>query len=176
MNETLEITVCSCYDKNGDRKIRMLRLLRIALIVCLFMSWTYAIAVAAAFVQEGSGAATLWMLQFVIFTIPATAVLVAVCLALGRLNRSFDYRLESDRLEIWNSKLDCRKLVVSVNCFSIAALAPETEAGEHHGRLIHAWVNKRGRWILDVRHEGQIVRILWQPTKELINILEKYMK
>ena len=88
--DVFEMSVSVSYDARGTRRIRLLKLLRMAMIVCLFMAWSYAIAVAAAFVQEGSGAATLWLMQFVIYTIPATAVLICAWIALGKLNRAFD--------------------------------------------------------------------------------------
>ena len=99
--DVYEMSVSVSYDARGTRRIRLLKLLRMAMIVCLFMAWSYAIAVAAAFVQEGSGAATLWLMQFVIYTIPATAVLICAWIALSKLNRAFDYCLAEDQLEIW---------------------------------------------------------------------------
>ena len=174
MDKTLEITVSASYNRSSARRIRLLKLLRIALAACLFMSWTYGIAVAAAFVQEGSGAATLWMLQFVIFTIPATVFLILVCIALGKLTRVYEYCLEGDTLEIWNSGANRRKLVAQINCFSIVSLAAEADAPDHVGRVIHAEVSKHHRCALDVRHDGQIVRIWLHPDDSLLHCLKKY--
>ena len=176
MDKTLEITVSACYNQSSTRRIRLLKLLRIALAACLFMAWTYGIAVAAAFLQEGNGAATLWMLEFVIFTIPATVLLILVCIALWKLTRVYEYCLEDDTLEIWNSGANRRKLVAQINCFSIASLAPEASAPHHVGRVIHAEVNRQHRLALDVRHEGSIVRVWLQPNAVLTERLEKYIK
>lgn len=176
MDELLEMTVTACYNQKSAQRIRMLKLLRIALLICLFMAWTYGIAVAAAFVQEESGAATLWMLQFVMFTIPATVVLILAWVALNKLSRVYDYCMEGDCLEIWNSKGSRRKLVVQINCCSMTAFSPEETAPAHTGRVISAAVSMCDRWVLDVRHEGFIVRVLLQPNEEFIQRLKKYVR
>ena len=174
MNETLEITVCSCYDKNGDRKIRMLRLLRISLIVCLFMSWTYAIAVAAAFVQEGSGAATQWLLFFAMFTMPATVLLILVWKAISRLTLEFDYVLTDDVLEICSSTNgNRRKQLVCVNCARITAFGPVDQMPGFRGRTIRAARSKANLYALDVAGESQNFRILMQPNAAFIQRLTK---
>lgn len=177
MEDLLELTVCVCYDTVGIRRMRLLKLLRIALIGCLFMAWTYGIAVAAAFVQEGSGAATLWMLEFVIFTVPATVLLLCVWIALRRLTRSYDYCIRGDQLEIWDSRGNVRrKLVAEINCCSIAGFAPVSRADGHSGRVIRATVNKKDIWALDVRHDGWIVRVLLQPDAEFVRRLNTYLR
>ena len=177
MDECIEMTVSACYNGEGVRRIRLLKLLRITLVICLFMAWTYGMAVAAAFVQEGSGAATLWMMQFVIYTIPATVLLILVWIVLHRLSRTYDYCLQDDKLEIWDSKGEkTRKLVAQINCFSIAAMSPEASAASYQGRMIQAAVSKNDRWALDVRHEGQIVRVLLQPNEALAQKLKSYVQ
>lgn len=177
METILEMTVGLRHHPGVARRIRLLKLLRIALIICLFMSWTYAIAVAAAFYLEGSGAATLWILQYVIYTIPATALLAVSWIGVRRLSRSYDYALEADSLEIWDgASANRRKLVAEVNCFSIASLEPEDEAPSHQGRTIRATVGKQNVWALDVRHEGLTVRVWFQPNEAFVRKLKTYVK
>ena len=94
MEEHIEMTVSACYNQSGMRRIKLLKRLRIALVICLFMAWTYGVSIAAALISEGSGVATRWMLEFVMFTIPATALLILVWAALSRLSRVFDYMLQ----------------------------------------------------------------------------------
>lgn len=176
MDDYIEMTVSACYNAEGSRRIRQLKLLRIALILCLFMAWTYGLAIAAAFVQDGSGMATVWMMRFVAYTIPATVLLILVWYGLHKLSRSFDYCLHNDQLEVWNSRNDTkRKLVVQINCFSLATACPEEKAPACQGRLIDATVSKYDRWALDVRHEGQLVRVLIQPNEELMQRLAYYV-
>ena len=177
MEEKLEMILSPCYNEQNARRIRLLKLLRIALVICLFMAWTYGIAVAAAFARESSGAATLWMMEFVIFTIPATVLLILVWIALIRLNRVYEYILWNDRLELWSCRGDRhRKLLAEIQCRSLAAFAPVDEAEEHHGRVIRAVVDPHDHWALDVRHEGQTVRVLLQPNPEFIRRLKQYEK
>ena len=175
MENLVEMTVCACYNQRGMQRIKRLKLLRIALVICLFMAWTYGVAIAASFVQEGSGAATFWMLQFAAYTIPATALLLLVWIGLRRLTRSYDYCLREDQLEIWTGDVK-RKLVVQINCFSIAAFYPAEEAPSHSGREINAVVSKYDRWALDVRHDGSIVRVWLQPNEEFARRLKSYVQ
>ncbi len=49
MQYILEMTVSPVYTGPAVRRLRLLRLLRIALVVCLVMSWIYGIAVTVAF-------------------------------------------------------------------------------------------------------------------------------
>lgn len=175
MDRHMEMTVSACYNGESARRLRLLKLLRIALVICLFMAWTYGIAVAAAFLQETSGAATIWILQFVMYTIPATILLALVWIALRRLTRSYDYCLSDDQLEIWDSRGEnSRRLMLQINCFSIASFSPEEDAPIHQGREMRAVVSKNDRWALDVRHEGQTVRVWLQPNEELVRILKSY--
>ena len=177
MDEMMEMTVSACYNGESARRLRLLKLLRIALILCLFMAWTYGVAIAAALVQEESGAATVWMLQFAMYTVPATVLLILVWIALHRLTRSFDYCLSGDQLEIWDSRGEKnRRLLVQINCFSIVAFAPEETAAACRGAVVQATVSKYDRWALDVRHEGQTVRVWMQPNGELAERLKGYVR
>lgn len=177
MEEHIEMTVSACYNQSGMRRIKLLKRLRIALVICLFMAWTYGVSIAAALISEGSGVATRWMLEFVMFTIPATVLLILVWVALSRLSRVFDYVLQEDQLEIWNCKNESRRaLVAQINCFSLICVCPEESAPAFQGRRIDATVSKYDRWVLDVRHEGFTVRVFLQPDEELAKKLKSYVQ
>lgn len=177
MQTVLEMTAGPAYTGRAARRLRLLKLLRLALTVCLIMSWIYGIAVTVAFLQEFDGRATQWLLFFSMFTIPATALLVMVCLALRRLTGEFDYFLDADTLAIYTYHGGGkRKLLTQINCHSIVAFAPIAQAKPHTGRSIRAVAGSGQAWALDVRHEGQIVRVLLQPNEAFCKQLKTYLK
>lgn len=177
MQTVLEMTASPAYTGRAVRRLRLLKLLRVALAACLIMSWIYGIAVTVAFLQEFDGRATQWLLFFSMFTIPATALLVMVCLALHRFNREYDYLLQDDLLEIFISNgHNRRKLLTQINCHSIVAFAPIAQAKPHPGRSIRAVAGSAQAWALDVRHEGRIVRVLLQPDEIFRRKLAAYVK
>ena len=177
MQQVLEMTACPVYTGRAQRRLRLLKLLHLTLTACLVLSWTYAIAVTVAFLQEFDGRATQWLLFFIMFTIPASTLLVMVHLALRRLNRAYDYCLESDALEIYTySGGGKRKLVALVNCHSMTAFTPLSQAERHDGRTIRAVAGTAEVWALDVRHEGQTVRVLLQPNEAFCKQLKTYVK
>jgi ABC-type proline/glycine betaine transport system permease subunit len=177
MQQVLEMSASPVYTGRAQRRLRLLKLLHLALIASLILSWTYGIAVTVAFLQEYDGRATQWLLFFVMFTIPATALLIMVHLALRRLNRAYDYCLDSDTLEVYTYCGGAkRKLVTMVNCHSIVAFAPVSQADPHSGRTIRTVAGSNEVWALDVRHEGQIVRLLLQPNEAFQKQLKTYVK
>ena len=177
MQTVLEMTASPVYTGRAARRLRLLKLLRLALAVCLIMSWIYGIAVTVAFLQEFDGRATQWLLFFAMFTIPATALLIMVCLALHRFNREYDYLLQDDLLEIFVSNgHNRRKLLTQINCHSIVAFAPAAQAKTHTGRILRAIAGSAEVWALDVRHEGQTVRVLLQPNDAFCKQLKTYVK
>ena len=177
MQQVLEMTASPVYTGRAQRRLRLLKLLHLALTACLILSWTYAIAVTVAFLQEYDGRATQWLLFFIMFTIPATALLIMVHLALRRLNRAYDYCIDSDTLEVYTySGGEKRKLVTLVNCHSMTAVSPLSQADHHDGRTIRAVAGAAEVWALDVRHEGQIVRLLLQPNEAFQKQLKTYVK
>lgn len=177
MQHILEMTVSPVYTGRVARRLRLLKLLRTALAACLAMSWIYGIAVAVAFLEDFDGSASHWLLFFVMFTIPATALLVMACLALRRFNREYDYLLQDDLLEIFVSNgNNRRKLLTQINCRSIVTFSPVSQAGSHHGRTIRAVAGAAKAWALDVRHDGQTVRVLLQPNEAFCKQLKTYVK
>lgn len=177
MQTVLEMTASPTYTGRAERRLRLLKLLRLALAVCLSMSWIYGIAVTVAFLQEFDGRATQWLLFFTMFTIPATVLLVMVCLALRRLTGEFDYFLDADTLAIYTYYgSGKRKLLTQINCHSIVAFAPIAQAKPHTGRSIRAVAGSGQVWAMDVRHEGQIVRVLLQPNEIFRRKLAAYVK
>ena len=175
MQTVLEMTASPVYTGRAVRRLRLLKLLRVALAACLIMSWIYGIAVTVAFLQEFDGRATQWLLFFSMFT--ATALLVMVCLALRRLTGEFDYFLDADTLAIYTYYgSGKRKLLTQINCHSIVAFAPIAHAKPHTGRSIRAVAGSAQAWALDVRHEGRIVRVLLQPNEAFCKQLKTYVK
>ena len=171
------MTVSPVFTGRAAGRLRLLKLLRLALVACLILSWTYAIAVTVAFLQEFDGRATQWLLFFIMFTIPASALLVMVHLALRRFSRAFDYFLDADTLEIYTYHGGAkRKLLTQINCHSIVAFAPIAQAKPHTGRPIRAVAGSGQVWAMDVRHEGQIVRVLLQPNEIFRRKLAAYVK
>ena len=177
MQQILEMTVSPVYTGRAAGRLRLLKLLRLALTVCLIASWIYGIAVTVAFLQEFDGRATQWLLFFIMFTIPATALLAMVWLALRRLTGEFDYCLDADALEIYTyHRGGKRKLLARINCRSIVFFGPLQHAPSHQGRTIRAAAGSGKVWALDVRHEGQTVRVLLQPNEAFCNRLQTYVK
>lgn len=177
MNDILEMTVSPSYTAQGARRLRLLKLLRVALAVCLILSWIYGVSVAAAFIQRSDGTATQWILFFGIFTIPATLLLILVHRALTRLTREYDYCLEEDILEIHASNgKSKRKLLLRVNCFTVTAFAPLSNAAEGRFKVIRAALGQNDIWALDFRDEEQRVRVLLQPNENLRKRLASYTR
>lgn len=177
VNDIMEMTLSPSYTLNAVRRLRLLKLLRIVLLGCLVLSWTYGISVAAALIQQASGAATHWILFFVIFTIPATALLILVHLALVRLTREYDYCLTDDILEVYVSNgKNKRKLLLQINCFTITAFLPASEAAAPEGKVMRAILGKNDLWALDFRDEERKIRVLLQPNEVFCRKLTAYTK
>lgn len=177
MQTILEMTVSPVYTRRADRRLQLLKLLRIVLSAVLISSWIYGIFIAAAFLQQTDGKATQWLLFFVIFTIPATVLLILVWRALRRFYREYDYLLQDHCLEIYVSvNPGHRKLLTQINCHAIVAFAPLSQASKHDGPIIRAIVGSAEVWALDVRHEGQTVRVLLQPNEAFCHRLKSHLK
>ena len=168
------MTVSGNYGGETLRRIRLLKWIRIILVMGLAMTWTYGIAVAAAFVTDLSGAATQWLLFFAMFTMPATVLLILVWKAISRLTLEFDYVLTDDVLEICSSTNgNRRKQLVCVNCARITAFGPVDQMPGFRGRTIRAARSKANLYALDVAGESQNFRILMQPNAVFIQRLTK---
>lgn len=177
MNDILEMTISPSYTAQGAQRLRLLKLLRVALAVCLILSWIYGISVAVALLQQADGTATQWILFFGIFTIPATALLILVHRALARLTREYDYCLEEDVLEIHASNgKSKRKLLLRVNCFTVTAFVPLSTAAEGRFKVIRAALGQNDLWALDFRDEEQKVRVLLQPNEDFRKRLMSYTR
>ena len=172
----LEMTVSRALDTKNDRTIRRLKLFRMLLIVCLAVAWVYGISVAAALLESASGAATLWSLYFVMYTIPAGVVLVLVCYAIARLTREYDYVLTDEALDIFVSTNGTkRKLLLHIDRYNMQSFG-KAEDMPAADKTIRAACGNHDLWGLDILRNGRTVRILLQPNEIFRRKLAAYVK
>jgi len=174
--DMLEMTVSRNPDSRFDRTIRRLKLFRMLLIVCLAMAWIYGFSVAAAVLADASGAATLWSLYFVMYTIPAGVVLILVCHAIARLTREYDYVLTDEALDIFVSTNGTkRKLLIHIDRSNMQSFG-KAEDMPSADKMIRAACGNHDLWGLDIRRNGSKVRVLLQPNEIFRRKLAAYVK
>lgn len=172
----LEMTVSWVLDTKNDRTIRRLKLFRMLLIVCLAMAWVYGISVAVALLANASGAATLWSLYFMMYTIPAGVVLVLVCHAIARLTREYDYVLTDEALDIFVSTNGTkRKLLIHIDRYNMQSF-DKAEDMPVAGKMIRAACGNHNLWGLDIHRNGSTLRVLLQPNEIFRQKLTAYVK
>lgn len=177
MQDVLEMTVSTNYNSQTQRRIRMLKKIRIFLIVGLTMAWIYGISVTVALLTDLNGAATQWLLFFAMFTLPATVLLVLIWRAITRFEREFDYFLTEEGLEICVSINGNRsKRLLWIKRSSMLRFGPLDAMPDAPGRVIRATCGSDPVWALDTVEDGFYQRILLQPNEAFRSQLSKFAK